>query len=82
MFCVKSDVITLESIEMYGFVTAWTCMDDVPYWVILLMYGSHEMRHTGFPQVDGGQRDPRVGASQQTPLTGSNGTNSHIEVGD
>ena len=26
---------------------------------ILLMYGSHDMRHTGFPQVDGGQRDPR-----------------------
>ena len=26
---------------------------------ILLMYGSHDMRHTGFPQVDGGLRDPR-----------------------
>ena len=24
-----------------------------------LMYGSHDMRHTGFPQVDSGQRDPR-----------------------
>ena len=23
------------------------------------MYGSHYMRHTGFLQVDGGQRDPR-----------------------
>ena len=23
------------------------------------MYGSHDMRHTGFPQVDGGQWDPR-----------------------
>ena len=23
------------------------------------MYGSHDMRHTGFPQVDDGQRDPR-----------------------
>ena len=23
------------------------------------MYGSYDMRHTGFPQVDGGQRDPR-----------------------
>ena len=23
------------------------------------MYGSHDMRHTGFSQVDGGQRDPR-----------------------
>ena len=28
-------------------------------WPFLLMYGSHGMRHTGFPQVDGGQRDPR-----------------------
>ena len=63
MFCIKSDVLTLESIEMYGFVTTWTSMDDGPYWVILLMYGSHEMRHTGFPQVDSGQRDPRVGVS-------------------
>ena len=26
---------------------------------ILLMYGSHDMRHTDFPQVDGGQQDPR-----------------------
>ena len=63
MFCIKSDVITLESIEMYGFVTAWTSMDDGSYWVILLMNEYHEMRHTGFPQVDGGQRDPRVGTS-------------------
>ena len=23
-------------------------MDDGPYWVILLMYRSHDMRHTGF----------------------------------
>ena len=23
-------------------------MDDGPYWVILLMYGSHDMRHTSF----------------------------------
>ena len=23
------------------------------------MYGSHDMRHIGFPQVDGDQRDPR-----------------------
>ena len=22
--------------------------DDGPYWVILLMYGSHDMRHIGF----------------------------------
>ena len=62
MFYIKSDVITLEYIEMYSFVITWTSMDDGPHWVILLMYGSHEMRHTGFPQVDGGQRDPRVEA--------------------
>ena len=64
MFCIKSDVITLKSIEMYGFVTAWTSMDDGTYWVILLMYESHEIRHTGFLQVNASQRDPRVGASQ------------------
>ena len=48
MFCIRSDVITLGSIEMYGLVTIWTSMDDGPYWVILLMYGFHDMRHTGF----------------------------------
>ena len=26
-------------------------MDDGPYWVILLMYGSHDMRHTGFHRL-------------------------------
>ena len=31
----------------------------MPKWLFLLMYGSHDIRHTGFPQVDGGQRDPR-----------------------
>ena len=51
MFCSKSDVITLEYIEMHGFITVWTSMDDGPYWVILLMYGSHEMRHTGFHKL-------------------------------
>ena len=53
MFCIKRDVITLESIEIYSFVTAWTSINDEPYWVILLMYESHEMRHIGFPQIDG-----------------------------
>ena len=48
MFCIKSDVITLESIEMYGFVTVWTSLDDGPYWVILVMYGFHDIRHTSF----------------------------------
>ena len=51
MFCIKSDVVTLESIEMYGLVTVWTSMDDGPYWVILLKYGSHDMRHTGFRRL-------------------------------
>ena len=59
MFCIRSDVITLGSIEMYGLVTIWTSMDDGPYWVILLMSGFNDMRHR-FPQVDDGQRDPRV----------------------
>ena len=26
MFCIRSDVITLRSIEMYGLVTVWTSM--------------------------------------------------------
>ena len=30
-----------------------------PMWPFLLTYGSHDMRHTSFQQVDGGQRDPR-----------------------
>ena len=30
-----------------------------PMWPFLLMYGSQDMRHKGFPQVDGGQQDPR-----------------------
>ena len=30
-----------------------------PMWAFLLTYGSHDMRHTGFLQVDGGQRDTR-----------------------
>ena len=51
MFCIRSDVITLESIEMYGLVTVWTSMDDGSYWVILLMYGSHDMRHTSFRRL-------------------------------
>ena len=51
MFCIRSDVITLRSIEMYGLVTVWTSMDDGSYWVIFLMYGSHDMRHTGFHRL-------------------------------
>ena len=52
MFCIKSDVITLRSIEMYGFITIWTSMDGGPYWVILLMYGSHDVRHTSFRRLN------------------------------
>ena len=48
MFCIKSDIITLESIKMYCVVTVWVSMYDGPYWVILLMDGSHDMRHTSF----------------------------------
>ena len=48
MLCIRSDVITLGSIEMYGLVTVRTSMDDGPYWVILLLYESHDMRHIGF----------------------------------
>ena len=51
MFCIKSDVITLGSIEMHGLVTIWTSMDDGPYWVILLKYGSHDMRYIGFRRL-------------------------------
>ena len=51
MFCIKSNVITLGCIEMYGLVTVWTNMDDGPYWVILLKYRSHDMRHTGFRRL-------------------------------
>ena len=51
MFCIKSDVITLGSIEIYGFVTVWASMDNGPSWVILLMYGSHDIRHTGFHRL-------------------------------
>ena len=31
MFCIKSDVITLESIEMNGFITVWMSMYDELY---------------------------------------------------
>ena len=30
-----------------------------PKWPFLLMYGFHDMRHTGFPRVDGLSTDPR-----------------------
>ena len=58
MFCIKSDVITLGSIEMYGLVTVWTSMDDGPYWVTLFKYGSHGIRHTGFCRLTVVNRTP------------------------
>ena len=58
MFCIKSDVITLGSIEMYSHVTIWTSMDDGPYWVTLLKYGSHGMRYTGFRRLTVVNRTP------------------------
>ena len=30
-----------------------------PMWPFLLTYGSHDMRHTGFPRVDGLSTNPR-----------------------
>ena len=34
---------------------------------ISLMYGSHDMRHTWFPKVDGGKRDPRFLGRHRRP---------------
>ena len=69
MFCIRSNVITLESIEMYGLVTVWTSMDDGPYWVILLMYGSHYMRHTCFRRLTVVNETPGFGVSHWEPRT-------------
>ena len=60
MFCIKSDVITLKSIEMYGFVTVWMSTYNGPYRVILLMYGSHDMRHAGFRRLMVVNGTPRI----------------------
>ena len=49
-------------------------MYDGAYWVILLIDGSHNMRHTGFSQVDDGQRDPRGSGCHR------NGSKSSLEV--
>ena len=40
-----------------------------PKWPFLLMYGSHNMRHTGIPRVDGLSTDPRNLGRQKTALT-------------
>ena len=37
-----------------------------PKWPFLLMYESHDMRHTGFPWVDRLSTDSGFGASHQT----------------
>ena len=58
MFYFKSNVITLGSKEMYDLVAVWTSMDDGPYWVTLLKYGSHDMRHTGFRRLTVDNRTP------------------------
>ena len=63
MFCIKSNVITLGSIEMYDLVTVWTSMDDGPYWVTLFNYGSHDMRHPGFRRLTVVNRTPGWGVS-------------------
>ena len=44
-------------------------MDDGPYWVILLMYGSHDMRHTGFCRLTVVNDTPIFWASQLGPTT-------------
>ena len=52
MFCIRSDVITLRSIEMYGLVTVWTSMMMGPIGSFYsCMDGSHDMRHTGFRRL-------------------------------
>ena len=75
--CIKSGVITLESIEMYGFVNIWMSVYDGPYWVILLMYGSRVERHsfcgidsmaTCIPRVDRLSTDPRVSRRHKNTL--------------
>ena len=39
-----------------------------PMWPFLLMYVSHDMRHTGFSQVDGGHRTPeKWGVTTKNP---------------
>ena len=45
----------------------WMCG---PYWAVLRIYGSHDMRHTDFPRVDGGQRD--------TPVLGRHNKYMHL----
>ena len=40
-------------------------MDNEPDWVILLMYWSHDMRHTGFRRLTMVNKTPRIGPSHE-----------------
>ena len=52
-----------------------------PMWPFLLMYGSHDMRHTGFPQVDGGQRDPpEMGRHRLSQVNNENIDNAYENI--
>ena len=52
----RSEINSRNYCIIVGYICEYGCMGQT--WPFLLMYESHEMRHTGFPQVDGGQRDP------------------------
>ena len=45
-------------------------MYDGPYWVILLMYGSYDMIHTGFRRLTVVNGTPLFGASHMLYLDG------------
>ena len=66
---------------MYGLVTIWTGMDDGPYWVILLMYGSRDMRHTGFRRLTVVNGSPRFWGVTIAVL-GSNSGMSFLRTND
>ena len=44
-----------------------------PMWPFLLMYGSHDMRHTGFRKLTVVNGPPGFGASQLVRQTHTNG---------
>ena len=45
------------------------------------MYRSHDMRHIGFPQVDGGQRDPqKLGRHNGYEVLEKKNTRSYKEI--
>ena len=63
MFCIKSDVITLEFIKMYGFI-----LMSMDVWARRCHFysciGSHDMRHIGFHRLTVVNGTPKIGASQ------------------